>query len=164
MVEPFIGEIRMFAIGYAPRGWMPCNGQLLQINQNQALYAIIGVQFGGDGRSTFALPNLQGRAPLMQSDYKVGNANGEEAHIVTVPEMPQHTHVASAGTTNDGGTAAGHFWGGGQPINDYETTANVQMNAAALGLTGASHPHSNMQPYLTLQFCIAVQGIFPSRG
>jgi len=167
MAEPFVGEIRTFAFGIVPRGWALCNGQLLQINSNQALYSIIGNRYGGDGRVNFALPNLQGRTPIhMSSSYPIATAGGETAHTLTINEMPQHTHQAQGSSVNaDNSKAEGNTWAATattRPI--YAASANTTLNAAAIGTTGASQAHNNMQPYTTVSFCIALQGIYPSRS
>lgn len=167
MAEPFVGEIRTFAFGIVPKGWALCNGQLLQINSNQALYSIIGNRYGGDGRVTFALPNLQGRTPIhMSIHYPIATAGGESAHTLTITEIPQHTHQVQGSSENaDKSKVEGNTWGvttSNRPI--YAATANTTMNTAAIGTTGASQAHNNMQPYTAVSFCIALQGIYPSRN
>ena len=164
-MEPYIGQISVFPFGFAPKGWAQCNGQLLPINQNQALFSLLGTQFGGNGTTNFALPNLQSRTPLhFSSSYDIGQASGEENHTLTQPEMPMHTHSAIAsGNAANQTDPANNFWGAqGQSI--YAATANTTMNPAAIGNTGGSTPHNNMAPYLTLNFCIALQGVFPSQS
>lgn len=164
MAEPFIGEIRMFAMNYAPEGWAQCNGQLLPIQQNQALYAILGTSFGGDGVKNFALPNLQGKVPVQNAaGTRVGQTGGEETHTLTVNEMPQHTHLATAGANATSATPAGNVWGGSATL-DYEVQPNVQMSPNALAASGQSQPHSNMQPYTVVNYCIAIIGTFPPRN
>lgn len=165
MSEPFLGEIRMFALNYAPRGWLPCNGQVLAINQYQALFSILGTTYGGNGMTTFALPNLQGRAPVHTgSGITLGQSAGEETHTLTIQEMPSHTHQASGNSAGASSSQAqGNVWG--KPAaNTYAASANTTMSAAALGLAGGSQPHENMQPYNVVNFCIAINGIFPSRN
>lgn len=167
MAEPFVGEIRTFAFGIVPRGWALCNGQLLQINSNQALYSILGVKYGGDGITNFALPNLQGKTPIhMSSNYPIATAGGEAAHTLTVNEIPQHTHQVNASSQNATlPKAEGNIWGATattRPI--YAATANTTMNAEAIGTVGSSQAHNNMQPYTAVSFCIALQGIYPSRN
>lgn len=165
MSEPFIGEIRLFANGYAPRGWMFCEGQILPINTNQALYSLLGNVYGGDGQTTFALPDLRGRVPVHVSpNLPLGTSAGEAAHTLTVNEMPQHTHQASGSSVAAANAApTGGVWATSN--NLYNPAATMtQMNAGALSIAGQSQAHDNMQPYLTLNFAIAIQGIFPSRN
>ena len=165
MAEPFLGEIKLFSYSYAPQGWAFCNGQLLQINQNQALYAILGATYGGDGRTTFALPDLRGRAPVhVGSSIRLGQSSGEEQHTLTINEMPNHTHVASAtNITATSKIATGNVWGKTN-ANMYAQQANTTMNPEALMSSGGNQPHNNMQPYTVLNYCIAITGIFPSRN
>lgn len=166
MAEPFLSEIRIMSFPFAPRGWALCNGQFLPINQNQALFALLGTTFGGNGQTTFALPNLQGRTPIHSdnSQYPLGQSSGEAAHTLVNTEMPAHTHQLSA--TSTAGTAlipAGNLLA--QSANQlYHAPDSNQtaMNPAAIGRTGGSQAHTNMMPFLTLSFCIALQGIFPS--
>lgn len=165
MSEPFLGEIKIFSFGFAPKGWALCNGQLLPINQNQALFALLGTTYGGDGRTTFALPNLQGRVPFhMGGGFTQGQSSGEAAHTLTISEMPAHTHLP-VGNSNNASVAspAGNLWAGSSG-GGYLPTANTTMNPASILPTGGSQPHDNMSPYLVLNFCIALQGIFPSRN
>jgi microcystin-dependent protein len=169
MAEPFIGEIRPFAFGIVPRGWALCNGQILSINTNQALYSLLGTRYGGNGTTTFALPNLQGRTPIHFSPSQaiaLGQSAGEASHTLTVSEIPAHMHQAFASqedATLQG--AEGNTWGK-LPANRaiYATTTNTTMNAQAIGVAGGSQPHNNMQPYTALSFCIALQGLWPSRS
>lgn len=165
MASPYLSEIRIFTFGFAPKGWALCNGQILPINQNQALFALLGTTYGGNGTSTFALPNLQGKVPIHEGNgFSLGQVGGEQSHTLTTAEMPQHTHqaIASSNTANQG-AATNNFWAnGGQPA--YATTANAQMVAAAVSSVGGNQPHDNMSPYLVLNFCIALTGIFPSRS
>lgn len=166
MAEPFLGEIRMFSFKFAPRGWAQCNGQLLQISQNQALYSLLGTTFGGDGVRTFALPNLQGKVPVAPSDaIQHGSTGGEETHVLTIDEMPPHTHEVMAGAEATTNVAAGNVWATTPgSVTAYHPTANVTMNQAALSASGNSQPHANMQPYTVVQYCIALQGIWPPRN
>ncbi len=171
MSEPFLAEIRMFGFNYAPRGWAFCNGQILPINQNQALYSLLGTTYGGDGRVNFALPNLQGRTPVHVGDgINLGAAGGEETHALSPPEMPVHTHIPNGTSlTPATGSAQGNLLspteGGRRPIVPYAPAGNLQsLQPAAVANTGAGQGHENMQPYLTLNFAIALQGVFPSRN
>lgn len=163
MAEPFLGEIRLFANGYAPRGWAQCDGQILPIHQNQALYALIGNIYGGDGVTAFALPDLRGKVVVHSGGAQVGVTGGEEAHVLTQAEMPNHQHMAM-GTSSDATarTAEGLVWGASE--NLYSTQANTQMHSNALGSVGQGQAHNNMQPYNVLNYCIALEGIFPSRN
>ncbi len=164
MAEPFLSEIRIMSFGFAPRGWALCNGQILPINQNQALFSLLGTTFGGDGRVNFALPNLQGRTPIhVGSGHTLGERGGEQAHTLSIAELPTHTHVlnASASQGNDP-NPANHVLA--SPLNtSYGAASNlVAMAAQAIANVGGSQAHLNMQPFLTLNFSIALQGIFPS--
>jgi len=171
MAEPFLAELRIMSFNFPPKGWALCNGQLLPINQNQALFALLGTQFGGNGQTNFALPNLQGRTPIHQGDgFTIGTAFGEPAHTVTTNEMPMHIHQVV--TDNTKAPASG----GNQPATNKRIAGNepgflyagasafLSMNSGVVGNSGGSQPHNNMQPYLALSFCIALQGIFPSRN
>jgi microcystin-dependent protein len=164
MATPFIGEIRLFPFNFAPHGWAKCEGQLLLIQQNQALYSIIGTRYGGDGVTTFGLPDLRGRAPVMPNGtISLGSIGGEEVHTLTLSEMPSHNHVlygSSNGTTN---ISTGHVCAASPSILAYSDQANNTMHPGAIQETGGSSPHTNMQPYLALNYCIALQGIFPPR-
>lgn len=163
MAEPFLSEIRIMSFGYAPRGWALCNGQLLPINQNQGLFSLLGTTFGGDGRVNFALPDLRGRAPIhVGSGHTLGEKGGEQAHTVTIAELPTHTHVANA-TTNAATTNVGTAGLLARQAVTYAPAANlVAMAPSEITNTGGSQAHLNMQPFLILNFCIALQGIFPS--
>lgn len=165
MAEPFIGEIKLFSCNFAPKGWALCDGALLPINSNQALFAILGTTYGGNGTTTFALPDLRGRVPRHQGNgVTLGQAAGEEGHTLTQAEMPMHNHLAYAssqtGTTK---SAEGGVWAQ-TDFEKYAPTADQVMSGQALSTSGGSQPHSNMQPYLALNFCIAVVGIFPSQN
>ncbi|MBZ0305163.1 MAG: tail fiber protein [Anaerolineae bacterium] len=164
MTEPFLSEIRIFSFGFAPRGWALCNGQLLPISQNQALFSLLGTTYGGDGRVNFALPDLRGRTPNhVGQGHTLGERSGEEAHTVNINEMPSHVHAFSASSNNaDSDVPTGRVLGASsqQPYQTF--TSAVPMNAGMISSVGGSQPHTNMQPYLTLSFCIAFQGIFPS--
>jgi microcystin-dependent protein len=173
MSDPFLGEIRMVGFDFAPQGWAFCDGQLMPISQNTALFSLLGTQFGGDGRSTFALPNLQGRAPVMMdaNGIAIGQSGGDEMVALNADQMPAHTHspnaISAAGTKT---LPAGNLWARGStgvnsPYNAYSTIApNSVMNPEAIGATGGGQPHNNLQPYLTVNFIIALAGIFPARS
>jgi microcystin-dependent protein len=169
MPQPFVGEIRIFAGDFAPTGWALCNGQLLSIGQNTALFSLIGTAFGGNGVSTFALPNLQGRVPLGSgqgpglTDRARGNVLGEEAHALNGPEMAAHTHTLGASSANGNSDAvAGNVMARSPAaIPQFHVTADATLHSATVGATGGGQPHNNMQPYLTLNFIIALQGQFP---
>jgi microcystin-dependent protein len=167
MAEPFLSEIRMFSFAFAPKGWALCNGQLLPINQNQALFSLLGTTFGGDGRVNFALPDLRGRVPIhVGSSHTLGERGGEQAHTLSIAELPTHTHVVmgngSNATTAD--PTANFFAAPSSALGStYGTAENlVAMNPGMLANVGGSQAHLNMQPFLTMSFCIALQGIFPS--
>ena len=164
MAEPFLSEIRIMSFGFAPKGWALCNGQLLPINQNQALFSLLGTTFGGDGRVNFALPNYQTRAPIhVGGSHILGAAGGEQAHTLSISEIPTHVHVAQ-GSSNQGSsqTGSGNVLGvvAGRLYSDPVNATTLQ--ASTIASTGGSQAHTNMQPFLTLSFCIALQGIFPS--
>lgn len=164
MAEPFLGEIRLMSFVFAPRGWALCNGQLLPINLNQGLFSLLGTTFGGDGRVNFALPDLRGRTPIhVGSSFTLGQSGGEQAHTLSIAEIPTHTHIPNFSTEDanqsspEGNFPAktlGPLYGPPQSL--------VAMSSNAIVNTGGSQAHLNMQPFLTLSFCIALQGIFPS--
>jgi microcystin-dependent protein len=181
MSEPFLSEIRIMSFNFAPKGWTLCNGALLPINQNQALFSLLGTTYGGDGRVNFGLPNLQGRVPMsFGKGHVIGELGGEQNHTLNITELATHIHTMMASATGAGTGATGHVPNsskalamahaaqpGGQtvPVNIYGTApATTTLNQATIGLTGGSQGHPNMQPYLTLSFCIALQGIFPSQN
>lgn len=163
MAEPFLSEIRIMSFGFAPKGWAQCNGQLLPINQNQALFSLLGTTFGGDGRVNFALPDLRSRAPIhVGSGHTLGERGGEQAHTLSIAELPQHTHTLNA-TNNNGASPllANNFFGAFN--NGYSAATNlVSMEPSTVANVGGSQAHLNMQPFLVLNFSIALQGIFPS--
>lgn len=164
MAEPFLSEIRIMTFNFAPKGWAMCNGQLMPINQNQALFSLLGPTFGGDGRVNFALPDLRGRTPIhVGSGHTLGERGGEQAHTLSIAELPQHAHLLNANSgagnsANPNGSVLSKA-----SANTYgPPTALTSMNPASTTATGGSQAHLNMQPFLTLTFCIALQGIFPS--
>ena len=171
MSEPYLGEIRLVSFAFAPRGWALCNGQLLQINQNQALFAILGTTYGGNGTTNFALPNLQGAVPMHfdLNSTPLGQSAGEELHSLAAFEMPAHSHglLASADFANTaipGGAVPAAKPRGGQNIYAPPGSPATPMHPAAIAVTGGNQPHENRQPYLTMNFIMAMAGIFPSRN
>jgi len=172
-MEPFVGEIRAFGFNFAPVGWAACNGQLLSIAQNTALFSILGTTYGGDGRTTFALPNLEGSVPMGfgqgigLSDRQLGQVGGEANVTITAQQLPVHHHAANC--TSDAGNQygpAGNYWAqNAGPSLEYGSSGTAQMASGALApFGGGGQPHSNLQPYLVLNYCIALQGIFPARS
>jgi microcystin-dependent protein len=163
LADPFLAEIKIISWNFAPKGWAFCNGQLLPINQNQALFSLLGTTYGGNGQTNFALPNLQGRMPIHRGDgFTLGESAGESAHTLTVQELPAHNHTLQGVPTN-----------GDTPIpaalananNLYSSAApNATLNPGSMANTGGSQAHDNMPPYLVLNFVIALQGIFPSQN
>ena len=177
MSSPFIGEIRTFGFNFAPEGWAPCNGQLLQISQNEALFAVIGTTYGGDGQSTFGLPNLQGAAPMHWGTGNagftttVGETLGQPTVSLTLAQIPAHTHglqTAQPSTVAQStGVPSAATWLGnssGKGYSDSTSPVNTTFAAAAIGNTGGAQPHANVPPVLAVNICIALFGIFPSRG
>jgi microcystin-dependent protein len=165
MAEPFLAEIRIVSFGFAPKGWAMTNGQLLPINQNQALFSLLGTTFGGDGRVNFALPDLRARVPIHFGDgHTLGEKGGEQAHTITQSEMPTHTHIVQ-GSQNAGDkqTAAGNVLGAVASRIYTDPTALTTLVPATITNVGGSQAHLNMQPFLTLTYIIALQGIFPSQ-
>jgi microcystin-dependent protein len=169
MAEPFLSEIRIMSFEFAPKGWALCNGQLLPINQNQALFSLLGTTFGGDGQVNFALPDLRGRVPIhVGSAHTLGERAGEQAHTLSIAALPTHSHVAQgASDLADQTTPAGNLLGT-VDVSAFTTSlytgagSLVAMAPQSIANTGGSQAHLNMQPFLTLSFCIALQGIFPS--
>lgn len=163
MAEPFLSEIRIMSFVFAPKGWALCNGQLLPINQNQGLFSLLGTTFGGDGRVNFALPDNRGRTPIhVGSGHTLGERGGEQAHTLSIAEIPTHTHVVN-GTTNNGTQTPANNLIAKTGANTFGPPVSLQAaGSAAVTNTGGSQAHLNMQPFLTLSFCIALQGIFPS--
>jgi len=177
MANPFVAEIRCFAFNFAPTGWAQCDGQLLPISQNTALFSLLGTTYGGNGRSNFGLPNLQGSVPLNAGQgpglslYDLGQSGGTPNVTLLQTEMPAHNHIVQSSAVNNGQvpTAAGKVPGraetSGAATNIYVSTApNVNFNPLAVSMYGSSQPHNNMMPTLVLNFCIAMQGVFPARG
>lgn len=168
MSQPFLGEITIVGFNFAPRGYAFCNGQILQINQNQALFSLLGTAYGGNGIQTFALPNLQGASPVHAgSEVTLGQTGGEQAHTLLVQELPQHTHTAQAATTATAQSPSGAVWAAlasGTVLPYAGGSPNTSLEAAAIGSVGGSQPHNNLQPYLVLNFVIALVGTFPSRN
>lgn len=168
MAEPFLSEIRLMSFVFAPKGWALANGQLLPINQNQALFSLLGTTFGGDGRVNFALPDLRGRTPIhVGSSHTLGERGGEQAHTLSIAEIPTHTHGLNASSAAANAPVpfgpSGNLPASATPALIYGPPANLTaLNSGSVTNTGGSQAHLNMQPFLTLSFCIALQGIFPS--
>jgi microcystin-dependent protein len=172
MSTPFLGELKIISWNFAPKGWALANGQFLPINQNQALFSILGTTFGGNGQTTFALPDLRGRVPIYTGQgFTLGQAGGQEFHTLTMSEMPQHIHLINAQNAQ-GNQTNPNFGGAGNlfaqdPGNCYNNSFSpgaAQLNAGSTTNTGGSQPHENRQPFLVLNIIIALQGIFPSRN
>ena len=165
MATPFLGEIRIVGFNFPPKGWVLCNGQLMPISQNQALFSILGTTYGGNGQTTFALPNLQGRVPLhFGNGFVQGQSSGEEGHFLTPAEIPGHSHSAMANASSANAAApGGNFWGNAQQSN-YAAAADTTMAPGTVSLVGGGQGHENRSPYLVLNFVIALQGIFPARN
>jgi microcystin-dependent protein len=173
MADPFVAEIRIFPFNFAPKGWAWCDGQLLPLSQNTALFSLLGTTYGGNGKSNFALPDLQGRAPMHPGQgpglslHDLGETGGSETVSLLESEIPAHAHAFTISVAealqND---PTGQLFGGGSGINIYAVAAGaiVPMAAEALAPAGGDAPHNNLQPYLTFYFCIALQGVFPPRG
>ncbi len=174
MSEPFIGEIRIFAGNFAPRGWQLCQGQILPIAQNTALFSILGVTYGGNGQTTFALPDLRGRYPMQQgqgpglSPRALGEQGGTETVTLLSNQMPAHNHaLVCSNAQADQGTPEGNVLAadqGGTTFNFVAAPINATMNPVTIGVAGGSQPHSNMSPFLAINFIIALEGIYPSRN
>src|SRR2546428_9137170 len=174
MTQPFLGQVQPYGFGFAPRNWALCNGQILSIAQNTALFSLLGTMYGGNGQTTFALPNLQNRSPMHYGTfsgitYFQGESAGSETETLTTSEMPSHSHAprAKAGGA-DQASPEDHIWAslpGRNPPAAFQSNApNSPMNPGALSVTGGGLPHNNRQPYLGLNICIAQQGIFPARN
>jgi microcystin-dependent protein len=176
MSNPFLAEIRIFTGNFAPKGWALCNGQLMPISQNTALFSLLGTTYGGDGKSNFALPDLQGAAPMQQGQgpglslRDLGETAGEQSVTLLQTEMPSHKHNAQSGPSSDSASPTNNAWGTGQKGfgQVYAASAqatNVNMNPTfALSIAGGNQPHNNMMPFLGLTFIIALQGVFPARS
>lgn len=172
MSEPFLAEVRIVGFNFAPRGWAFCDGQILPINQNQSLYSLLGTTYGGDGRTTFALPDLRGRVPIHVGSsgdggahHTEGQKSGEETHTLAANEMPQHNHVVKASTANATVTDPSSMVLAATTSDVYTDSATSVDLASGTSLNaGGGQAHDNMQPYLAVNFCIALQGLFPSRN
>jgi microcystin-dependent protein len=162
--QPFMAELKLVAFDFAPKSWALCNGQLLPINQNQALFSLLGTTYGGNGQTTFGLPDLRGRVPVHRGSVLQGESAGQEFHTLTMNEMPAHVHPVGCVAGQAGQAAStGNVWGT-SGLSPYSGSVNSNMNPACVTNTGGSQPHSNLQPYLTLNYVIALQGIFPSHS
>ena len=169
MSEPFLSEIKIFSFNFPPKGWALCNGQLLPINQNQALFSLLGTTYGGNGQTAFALPYLRGRVPIHTgSGHTLGEAAGSTSVTVNIQQLPQHLHtvIPAANANNNASTVepANNFWANSGKTSFTLDPPDSVMLPQSLGNVGGSQPHNNMAPYLVLNFCIALQGIFPSRN
>ena len=170
MSEPFLAEIRLFGFNFAPRGWAFCDGQILPINQNQSLFSLLGTTYGGDGRTSFALPGLRGRAPMhVGTGHSLGQKTGEDKHMLSEAQIPQHTHTAkassAAGSTPIPLPADTNVLASSAPGEMYHGPSSpVTMRTGTVANAGGGQGHENMQPFLALSFCIALQGVFPSRN
>jgi microcystin-dependent protein len=171
MTQPYVGEIRLFGGNFAPAGWAFCNGQLLSIADNDALFALIGTTYGGDGQNTFALPDLQGRLPFHMgtgtsgTQMVIGQKAGEEQVALTTQQIPQHAHTVQASSAAGSSTSpAGNVWASFGDSAYSSAVPNAQMDPTVIGQTGGSQPHDNMPPFLALSFIISLFGIFPSRS
>ncbi len=171
-IEPFIGEIMLFAGNFPPRGWAFCEGQILSIAQNTALFSLLGTTYGGNGQTTFALPDLRGRAPIHAgqgpglTNRTLGEAAGEEYHALSSPEMPAHTHAAVADSANGTTDAPQNMLPARNPagIPAYGSGTGALLAPSAIQVAGGSQPHNNMSPYLVISYCICLEGIYPSRN
>lgn len=172
MAQPYVGEIRIFAGNFAPNGWLICDGSLLPISENETLFQLIGTTYGGDGQSTFGLPDLQGRLPVHAGNgYVLGETGGTESVSLTVAQLPAHSHVLSCNNNNGTSTdPANNFWAAQPALLPYlppldvngNTNINAPMKAGAINSVGGSQPHDNMHPFIALNFIISLFGIFPS--
>jgi microcystin-dependent protein len=166
MDAPYMSEIRIFSFNFAPKGWATCNGQLLPISQNQPLFSLLGTMYGGNGQTTFALPNLQGSVPMhVGSGLAQGQKGGEAAHVLTITEMPGHNHTATGSSNGpNANTPANNFWPSNTGFSPYGSQPAGTMLPQAVGINGNNQRHENMAPYLAVNICIALVGIFPSRN
>jgi microcystin-dependent protein len=162
MAEPFLSEIRIMSFGFAPKGWALCNGQTLPINQNQALFSLLGTTYGGNGQTTFSLPDLRGSVPMHRGDgHILGERAGQESHTLVQQEFPAHNHLVGVVNSNANVGPAGNFLAAANALYQ-PAPANTNLAPSSISNVGGSQPHANQQPFLTLSFAIALQGIFPS--
>lgn len=166
MAEPFLSEIRIFSFDFPPRGWAFCNGQLLPINQNQALFALLGTTYGGNGQTNFSLPNLKRKSPIhFGAGHTLGEQAGQDSQTLTIQQLPTHTHnVVATSTVQDTIVPANNYLASSTPSSFYIGSSNATALPIAISNIGGSQPHNNLQPSLVLNFCIALQGIFPSQN
>ncbi len=169
MSQPYVGEIRMFAGNFAPSGWMLCQGQLLAISEYETLFNLIGTTYGGNGSSTFALPDLQGRVPIHMGSFSglnsiIGQSGGSETVTLTSAQLPVHTHAVNAASAGETDNPAGSVWAGSSAKSYSIIGYNLTMNSNTVSLSGGSQPHENMIPYVSLNFIISLFGIFPSQA
>lgn len=171
MSEPFLAEVRIVGFNFAPRGWAFCDGQILPINQNQSLYSLLGTTYGGDGRTSFALPDLRGRAPMHTgrsnggADHREGQKSGEETHTLSSAEMPDHDHVARASSANGNqANPSNNILAAAANLYAPSSATRQNLASATVANVGGGQAHDNMMPWIAVNFCIALQGLFPSRN